>query len=339
MAKFYPVNKVMLPIFKTLIKYKRSGLYEQEHNGLIVLVNEKKTVMKIGEDNSYPFFQRSCMKPLQAALLIDKGVDEAFEFDLREIAILSASHVGSQEHIEVVRGLLSKIGLDDSFLQCSAHKPICLEEQERLILENENYSAFHNNCSGKHAAMLALCIKMGWDLNSYLDEVHPLNKALIERVKELCEVQDIIVPVSKDGCGLSTLATTLDAMGKGFLNLFLNEKYHKIKEAFIKYPYLIGGHCRLDSEIINCSDGKLIAKVGAGGLCSIVNVDTKECLVVKIADTDMKARSLVVINSLIQLGWLDSQKVQAANISSLYDINISTLNGEIIGEVEFCFAI
>lgn len=329
----------MIPSFKSLIKYKRSRLYEQEHNGLIILLNNEKIIKKIGDDNDYPFFQRSCIKPLQTSVLIDYGVDKTFDFTLEELAVISASHDGSQEHIKVVNNILKKVGLDVSYLKCGAHKPICLEEQKRLILENEPFTPLHNNCSGKHAGMLALCVKMGWPISNYPNLEHPLNKAIINKIKELCDIKEQNLTISKDGCGVPTVATTLEEMGKGFLTVFLDNKYSLIKDAFLNHPYLIGGHLRLDSEIIKCSEGKLIAKVGAGGLCIVVNLQTQECLVVKIADADMKARSLVLINSLIQLGWLDEKKVQAADLSSLYDINISTLNGEVIGGVEFCFSI
>lgn len=329
----------MEPNFKTLVKFNRSGLYEQEHNGLIVLLNKERILCKIGSDNDYPFYQRSCMKPLQAAVLLDYDVDKEFNLSFEEIAIASASHVGDKEHTEVVKGLLNKIGLDEFYLKCGTHKPLSVKEQERLVSESKPYTVLHNNCSGKHAAMLALCLKMGWDLSNYLDDMHLLNTCIVKKVLELCEFKEEKAFLSKDGCGLPTVATTLSSMGKGFLNLFLNDKYLKIKNAFVNHPYLIGGHDRLDSEVINCSEGNLIAKVGAGGLCTVVNLDLQECLVVKIADADMKARGLVVINSLIQLGWLKEEKIKAANIGSLYNINISTIKGEVIGGVEFCFSL
>lgn len=329
----------MEPKFAPLIKFKRNGLSEQEHTGLIVLLNKEKIIKKVGEDNNYPFFQRSCMKPLQLAKLIDSQVDKVFKFSIEEIAVSSASHTGSSEHIKVVKSLLSKIGLDASYLKCGASKPISLEEQKRLILANEHYSVLHNNCSGKHAAMLAFCLTMGWDLHNYLDDSHPLNKAIVDKVKELCEVTDKEVIFSKDGCGLPTIATTLYEMGKGFLNLFLDDKYKTIKDAFLNYPYLIGGHLRLDSEIMNSSGGNLVAKVGAGGLCTIVNLNKQECLVVKIADVDMKARSLVVIDSLKQLGWLEEMQIINTELNGLFDKTISTIAGEIIGSVEICYSL
>ena len=38
------------------------------------------------------------------------------------------------------------------------------------------------NCSGKHAAFLAACAAHGWDLDTYLDSEHPLQRHVIETV-------------------------------------------------------------------------------------------------------------------------------------------------------------
>ncbi len=322
--------------FAPLIKFLRNNLSEKEHNGLIFLLDKNAIIKKIGEDNGYAFYHRSCMKPLQASVLIDFSVDEKYNLSLEEIAIASASHCGSDIHIKTVLSLLKKIGLDSSYLKCPPHKPLSVEAQKNLILSEENYTALHNNCSGKHAAMLALCVAMGWDTQNYIDAGHPLNRSVIKRVEELCETENSII--SKDGCGLPTVATTLNSLGKGFLNLFLDKKYDKLKRAFIEYPYFIGGDLRLDTEVIKASEANLIAKVGACGLCTVVNLQKEQCLVVKIQDTDMEARSLVVIESLRQLGWLDDSKIRNSSLNKLFNTRIETLLGEVVGHVEFSFS-
>ncbi len=148
----------------------------------------------------------------------------------------------------------------------------------------------HNNCSGKHSMMLALCKYKGWSTKNYLDDDHQLNIEIIKKVIELSEVKNEDYVKSKDGCGLPTVATTLTQLGRAFLNLFLDEKYSVIKNAFLKHPYLIGGHERLDSEIIAASEN-IVAKVGAGGIVVIVNLIKEEAVVIKIADANMKAHT------------------------------------------------
>lgn len=330
----------MEPNYKRLVTYKRNGLIEQEHSGLILHINKSKIINSVGEDNNYKFYQRSCMKPLQLAKIIDLKIDKKYSFSIEEIAVSAASHTGTQQHQNLVISILKKIGLDEPNLLCAKQIPLCKDEENRLIKAEKIPKPIHNNCSGKHSAMLALCLDKGWDINNYLDDEHPLNNEIIQKVAELCELKNSDFIISKDGCGLPTIATTLFEMGIGFLNLFLSNKYSSIRQGFIEYPYIIGGKNRLDSEIINASnDKKLIAKVGAGGLCVVVNIEKEEALVVKVADANMKARSMIVIESLRQLKWLDEKEISSNSISCLFDDSICTLEGELIGKIECYFAL
>lgn len=327
------------PEFKKLVEYKRNGLVEQEHSGLVLHMNQNEILSMVGNDNGYRFYHRSCMKPFQLSALIDEDVDKKYNFSLEEIAVSTASHTGSLEHQRVIRNILNKIGLDESYLLCPAHKPLSVEEQKRLIREGKEPSAIHNNCSGKHAAMLALCKAKGWALNNYMDETHPLYDFVIKKVLKLCEVNDDEYSLSKDGCGLPAVGTTLFQLGKGFLNLFLDEKYLTIAEAFSKNPYLIGGKDRLDTDIITATNGRLIAKVGAGGLCVVVNREKREALVVKIADANMPARAIIVIEALRIIKWLEETEISTSCINKQFDRDIKTLLGESVGLAELCFTL
>lgn len=328
----------MDPAFLKLVKFERNGLVEQEHSGIVLHLTKDKILNKIGEDNGYKFYQRSCMKPLQLAEHIDIGLHKKFNFSLEEIALASASHTGSLKHQEVVRSILDRIGLNESNLLCGKQVPLSKEEQNRLLIQNEQEKPIHNNCSGKHAAMLALCVFNGWSIDNYLEDSHPLNEVVINKVANLCNINPDNCIKSKDGCGLPTIATTLEELGFGILNLFLDEKYSAIKNAFLENPYLIGGNDRLDSEIIAASDKNLIAKVGAAGLCVVVNLKKEEAIVVKIADANMKARSLVVIEVLRQLKWLNELQISSNHVNSLFDKTIKTLEDEAIGSTNLCFS-
>ena len=49
------------------------------------------------------------------------------------------------------------------------------------------------------------------------------------------------------------MSMPLEDMLRGYLNLFTNPRYEKIKNAFLNHPYLIGGENRLDTKIIQNS--------------------------------------------------------------------------------------
>jgi len=318
-----------------LVEYLRDRLIEQEHFGLFVKVGIGCDVLKIGDDKNYPFYLRSCAKPLQASLLIDYGLDKFYDMTSDEIAICCASHAGEACHAQAAIGLLKKIGLDESYLKCGLHKPISRIEQNKLIIDGKSENVFQNNCSGKHVMMLGVCKKMGWDLGTYDELNHPLQTAIKNKIYELCEVKQEY-PVTKDGCGVPIYAMPLENMVRGYLNLFLDYKYSKIRTAFVENHYIIGGEDRLDTAIMSANPA-LIAKVGAGGLCMVINLKKREGLIIKIMDCDMKARAIALIEALSQLNWLDEKMLETPLIRAQNKRDIITLHGEKIGSIKCTF--
>lgn len=306
---------------KLLVEYVRDGLVEQSHYGFVVLADKTRAFDFTGDSKDYPFYLRSCAKPLQATLIIDYGVDTFFDFNEEEIALCCASHAGEVIHVQTAVNLLKKIGLDESYLKCGLHKPISKKEQEKLLLEGKTENIFQNNCVGKHIMMLAICQVKNWDLTTYDKPEHPLQKAIKEQIYKLCHITKNY-PVTTDGCGVPIHSMPLKNMLHGYLNVFCNDKYAKITNAFKNHPYIIGGENRLDTLVMENSKD-LAAKVGAGGLCIVVNTKEEEAFVVKICDSDMKARELVVVDTLRNLHWADI-KVER---------DIKTLHGQIVGEM------
>lgn len=394
MADYSPVK---------ILEYVRDGLVEEEHYGFFVkvsidnnseaqskldlnlqsrlgfstqqlemddaLIAPHYNVFKLGDDKNYPFYLRSCAKPLQAALIVDFEIDTAFNMTSEEIAVCCSSHAGEECHAQVVKGFLDKIGLDENSMKCGIHKPLSKSEQNKLILSSREENILQNNCSGKHAMMLAICKKMGWEVMNYDLPEHPLQVAIKKKIYELCDIK-FDYPVTKDGCGVPIYAMPLENMVKGYLNLFLGKKYSKIKEAFVNHPYLIGGEDRFDTAIMTAatksnaelnlqsrlgfpaqqqeSDNSshlspftsyLIVKSGAGGICVVVNLEQKEGFVIKVMDSDMKARAICIIEALKQLGWLNEEMLENDLIKEQNKTDILTLHGEKIGFAKCTFCL
>lgn len=307
----------------TLVKYLRDGLVEEQHFGYMLVMNKIHVIERAGECGNYPFYLRSCAKPLQASLIVSFGMDEAYNMTEEEIALCCASHAGEQCHIDIAKSLMEKIGINENQLKCGVHAPLSKSAREKMLLDGEEYTTLHNNCSGKHIMMLGLCKLHNWDLETYDMPEHPLQKLIKEHIYQLCELKKEY-PVTTDGCGVPIHAMPLENLGKGFLNLFCSKEYEKIKNAFLNNPYIIGGEDRLDTKIMfgapNC-----IAKVGAEGLCIVVNTKTHDGFIVKILDSDMKAREFVVLSIINKLGW------------GHFEINrdIKTLHNDIVGQKVF----
>lgn len=288
------------------VEYIRDGLVEEFHEGLFMLSTEPY--------DTIPYYLRSCAKPLQATLLIDYGIDLTEE----ELALCCGSHAGEECHIRVAKQILDKFEIDESYLKCGVHAPLARSMQDKMLLNGEKARAIHNNCSGKHIGFLVICKKKGWDMRTYDKPEHPLQIAIKNKINNMCEIT-LNYPVTTDGCGVPILSMPLQNMLIGYKNLL---QYEKIINAIQKYPYIFGGENRLDTEIIEKTQG-LIAKVGAGGLCIVFNVKEQIGFVVKINDCSMEARRFAVLEMINRLGW--------GNIE--FDKTIKTLHGQVVGEI------
>ena len=163
---------------------------------------------------------------------------------------------------------------------------------------------------------------MGWDLKTYYEPSHPLQIEIKNRINKLCNVQENY-PITTDGCGVPILSMPLSHLAQGFVNLL---EYPQIINSIKNNSYIFGGENRTDTEIIQKTDD-LIAKVGAGGLCVVLNIKEKRAFALKINDCSYDARRIALFETINRLGW--------GNIE--YDKTIKTIAGKVVGTIEFCF--
>jgi L-asparaginase II len=297
------------------VDYIRDGLIEEFHEGYYVSLNPING-LKSDDKMTSPYFMRSCAKPLQATLLVDYDIDLLPE----EFALCCGSHAGEDCHLKVARSIMKKFKIDENDLKCGVHAPLSMSMQNKMIVRGDNPSPLHNNCSGKHLGYLAICIKKGWNTESYFEPDHPLQVAIKEKINEMCGVEDPEkYPMTTDGCGVPILSMPLKNIAKGFVNLL---KYPQILSAIKANPYIFGGENRTDTEIIQKTKN-LIAKVGAGGLCVVLNVQEMNAFIIKINDCSYEARRFALFDIINRTGWGQIK----------YDNRIKTIAGKVVGQV------
>lgn len=320
---------------ENLLKVKRGEITEREHFGYLLLSDTEKILYKNFDDTDRHFYLRSCAKPMQSSVGEDLGVFEKFNFTPQEIAVISASHSGTNEHIQIVRNILRKIELDEIALKCGVHPPLNKEARHNLIKNDLQPLAIHNNCSGKHAGFLAACVLKGWDIESYLDFNHPLQQLIKEKISNYCKYDSNYI--SNDGCDAPIMAMPLPNMNYGFAKVFIN--HPTIAQAFAQNPDLIGGEGRIDTEIIRATKGRLIAKVGAEGICMVFNTTNQQVFTVKILDSNEQARAIVLIDALKQLSWINEDEIVNNLLNSLYNKDINTFGKTLAGRIYTGFKI
>ncbi|MFD4295190.1 asparaginase [Rhodococcus sp. NPDC058532] len=247
-----------------LVEVVRSGFRECVHRGsLVVLDPAGATRLALGEVNT-PIYPRSSNKPLQAVALLRNGFAPA---DPRELAIATASHEGEPEHVAVVLNLLRRRNLSEHDLLCPPDLPANEAARARVLTSGGHARRVFMNCSGKHAAMLAVCAERGWPLDTYTDPSHPLQHEILATIAELSG-EDDESEVGIDGCGLPIVPLSLTALARAFTTLVTaapGSPERAVADAARDQPWLLSGTGRDDAVLMSTVPG-LLCKAGADGV-------------------------------------------------------------------------
>jgi L-asparaginase II len=261
---------------EVLAKVTRGDLVESLHLGhLIVLNADGSTYLSIGSPE-LPIYTRSAVKSLQAAAMLKSGL----KVNADELAIICASHSGSQKHIDLVTNMLTARDISISQLKNAVDKP--LGEKEKISWGERPASQLAQNCSGKHAGMLITCQENGWDMSTYLDPNHPLQVVIKNEIEELSGEK--VSAVSVDGCGAPLFAISLIGLARAFSNLVksTDDPYKKIVLACTKHPELVAGDGRLTTRMMQAVSG-LFMKEGAEGV-EVCALSDGRVIAIKIID-------------------------------------------------------
>jgi len=269
----------------------RTGLEESIHHGAGVAIDATGAPSATIGDPDLVIYPRSCLKPMQAHGLIAAGL----ELDDAQLALACASHDGSPLHLDAVRSILARYGLDESDLANTPARPSGAVARSAARAAGVEPSPLQQNCSGKHAAMLATCRVNGWSTADYLDQDHAVQLAITAGIASLGAV---VHHTGVDGCGAPTHALSLRDLAAAFASLAAPGS--AIARAMTTHPVLVGGPTR-DVTLWMQSVPTLIAKEGAAGVMAAGLPDGR-ALAFKVADGSEAARQAVVAESLRSMG-------------------------------------
>ncbi len=263
----------------------RSGLDESLHHGAgAVLAADGSIVAHVG-DPHLVVYPRSCLKPLQAHAMVGLGLELPDEL----LAVACASHAGTPMHLDAVRSILAHYDLDETALQNTPSHALCDHRHENPP------SSLQQNCSGKHAAMLATCVVNGWPTESYLEIEHPLQAAIVSAFGDLGSV---VHHIGVDGCGAPTHALALDELAGAFA--WLASVDAPVARSMRANPLMVGG-AEFDDTLWMQAVPGLMAKEGAAGMMVMAGADGRAAAF-KIADGSALARQAVIPEALRLLG-------------------------------------
>jgi L-asparaginase II len=305
------------------VEVTRGGVVESVHAVSVAICRMSpagdESIVDVGvagstaESGELPLvFARSAVKPLQAVPLIESGAAERFGLDDAEIAVATGSHQGDTIHVATVRSLLAKAGLRPESLACGIHRPLGLAAAEAIAREGGQPQALHNNCSGKHAGMLAVCRHLGFSVAGYTAADHPVQRMVSTTLCEFAGVPESDVVTGIDGCGIPALAMPLEAWARAYarfgsasgLSTQRSHAAERLRYAMASRPVFIAGAKQFDSVVAELLGPTVLVKTGAEGTLAGVVVDAERAtgLAVKAHDGAGRAARAVMAKLLLVLG-------------------------------------
>lgn len=249
-------------------------------------------------DPAVTFFARSALKPLQAVAMLRAGLD----LDGAALALACASHGGEPAHLDGVRAILAGAGLGEADLGNTPSPPWDAEAAFAWRTAGRAPSSLTQNCSGKHAAMLATCVANGWDRATYLDPAHPLQRAIAATVAELSGDGDPL-HVTVDGCGAPLFSGTVAGLARAFAAIATaapGSAEHRVATAMREHPWLVAGTGRFSVALVGAVPG-LVAKEGADGVFAAALPDGRS-VAFKVLDGGSRPVPVVTVALLRAVG-------------------------------------
>lgn len=293
-----------------LVEIVRSSVVEGSHRGAVVALGADGTVDWSVGDVRRTFLPRSCNKPLQAVAMVELGLD--LPDDL--LALASASHSGEDFHVDGVRRILARGGIDESQLGNPADWPYEPRVRDEVLRAGGEPTRLLMNCSGKHAAMLTVCAQQGWPLEGYLAPDHPLQAAIESRFVELTGEP---TRVAVDGCGAPLLATSLVGLARAYATLATASEGApaRVASAMRAHPEFVSGTTRDERRLLAAVPG-MIGKSGAEA-CHVVALPDGRAWALKIDDGADRARPVALARALELSGLLGEPGVDAQAVRGL----------------------
>lgn len=319
--------------FKPVVEVTRGKAVESLHFGAVAVVESTGRLVAGYGDAQTTTFLRSSSKPFQALPLVEMGGVGHYHLDEAEIAIMCASHSGTDEHYRVVSALQEKIGVRESDLKCGVHPPMHEPTWHAMIRRGETPTPNRHNCSGKHTGMLAQAKLRALDYENYLDFEHPVQRTILDVFAEMCDMDAEDIGMGLDGCSAPVFSIPLFNAAFGYARLADPGRLpaeraaacRVITDAMTAHPEMVAGPSRFDTLLMRTGAGKILSKGGAEGYLGIgvapgvVENDSGGLgIAIKISDGDLAGRAapLVALEVLRQLEVLD--KAQLEELKQFY---------------------
>jgi len=307
-----------MPRTPVRVHVTRGDQKESEHIVYGVLTGPAVGTVEFG-DADHQTFWRSAMKPYQILPLLEDGTADAFGLTPADIAVGCGSHGGMPMHVEQVLAMLERAGLGEDgvdFLVCGPHPPFDAEARHAVRCAGEPFSPLHNNCSGKHAAMLALARHHGWPLTGYTESAHPAQARIRHGLPPWLDGSPDDRPWARDGCSVPTPYISLRQMAEAYARLMSAAAENEsapaaVVGAMTHFPELTSSPGRIPLGIMAATGGRLLAKEGAEGVLCIGDTGGGWGLALKVIDGSVRGTGPAAVEIMAAHDLLAADELEA----------------------------
>lgn len=288
----------------------RGGIVESRHRGAYAVVDGSGHVVAAEGGIAAAVYPRSAVKAFQCLPVIESGAADRFGFTDEEIALCCSSHNGEPEHVRVARAMLAKASNTEALYECGAHWPYHEATRFHLIRDGQQCASVHNNCSGKHAGMLALARQIGADPHGYTRIDHPVQRLIAKTMGALCDIDLDQQPAGIDGCSVPTWAMPLKNLALGFARFCAPDfaAGRRIIEAVRAHPFMVAGTGDFDTLIMEAVP-RVFVKTGAEGVYCACVPHAGLGIALKVDDGASRASEVAIASVLSGLDvWTPDEK-------------------------------
>lgn len=314
----------------------RGADIESRHSVHAAVVAADDTLAAVARDPRLVSSWRSCAKPFQVMPFLESGGFDELRWGDDQLALACASHGGEPEHVALAQAMLADVGLEEGDLACGPHEPISARGLKLLRESGARLSRLHNNCSGKHAAMLARAHTAGWPTYGYERRDHPVQRCCLQASAKWAGLDEGAIGQAVDGCGVVAFSLPLDGMARAWSRLGRAMRdgepvASRIVHAMATRPFLIGGTDRFDSALVEETDGRIVAKIGAEGVHCVAVPEQGVGIAVKVDDGASRAQFPAVLRILQLLDALPPQL--PPRLEEFLRRPVRNTRGETVGEI------
>lgn len=321
---------------RCLVEVLRGEVVESVHRVHVAIAHAEDGLTASAGNPAHLSFVRSAIKMFQALPFVEAGGAERFQLTGQELALCTASHGGEPFHVAAAQSILAKARLTEAALACGPHLPMHALTADAMQCAGDKPGRIHNNCSGKHAGMLAHCVQQQWVTNGYHRASHPMQQRIVSTLARWMRIDAADMSQGIDGCGLPTFAIALDAVAEGCAKFSAavadgDAAPLTIFSAMVTHPEYVAGTDCLDTDLMRLTGQRLFAKFGAEGFYCAGIPSLRIGVALKVEDGAKRAAEAALLAVLRHIDALGATELD--RLSKYATPQILNTRNEVVGQL------